>query len=140
MIPGGDRLVTDVALAWGFGSLATFHRTFRQAFGVTPAELRGIDAGPRRRRTCGVPIDRGGRSTPSPDPLPNEKGEAHGSLRGMRDDLARNETTTVARWPYDAARPIGTEKSARALTWTKENWLWQNVSLAPPQSCSAQPL
>ena len=40
MSPVGDRAVTDIALAWGFNSLATFHRNFRQAFGATPAELR----------------------------------------------------------------------------------------------------
>jgi AraC-like DNA-binding protein len=36
----GDRPVTDIALAWGFNSLATFNRTFRRAFGVAPSELR----------------------------------------------------------------------------------------------------
>jgi AraC-like DNA-binding protein len=35
-----ERSVTDIALAWGFNSLATFYRTFREAFGVTPSELR----------------------------------------------------------------------------------------------------
>jgi AraC-like DNA-binding protein len=40
MAPSGARSVTDVALAWGFNSLATFHRNFRQAFGATPGELR----------------------------------------------------------------------------------------------------
>ena len=36
----GERSVTDIALAWGFSSLSTFYRTFRQAFGITPTELR----------------------------------------------------------------------------------------------------
>jgi AraC-like DNA-binding protein len=40
MNPIGDRSVSDVALAWGFTSLATFHRNFRQAFGAPPGELR----------------------------------------------------------------------------------------------------
>jgi AraC-like DNA-binding protein len=35
-----DRSITDIALAWGFNSLRTFHRNFRQAFGVTASELR----------------------------------------------------------------------------------------------------
>jgi len=39
--PAGERSVTDIALAWGFNSLSTFHRAFRQAFGMTPTELRG---------------------------------------------------------------------------------------------------
>jgi AraC-like DNA-binding protein len=39
--PIGDRSVTDIALAWGFASLATFHRNFQQAFAATPGELRG---------------------------------------------------------------------------------------------------
>jgi AraC-like DNA-binding protein len=38
--PAGERSVTDIALAWGFNSLSTFYRTFRQAFGTTPTELR----------------------------------------------------------------------------------------------------
>ena len=41
MNPVGDRSVTDIALAWGFGSLPTFNRTFRRAFDATPSELRG---------------------------------------------------------------------------------------------------
>ncbi len=36
----GRRSVADIAFAWGFNNLSTFHRTFRQAFGVTPGELR----------------------------------------------------------------------------------------------------
>jgi AraC-like DNA-binding protein len=36
-----ERSVTDIAFAWGFNSLATFHRNFRQTFGATPGELRG---------------------------------------------------------------------------------------------------
>jgi AraC-like DNA-binding protein len=45
--PVGDRSITDIALAWGFYSLATIHRNFRQAFSVTPGELRGSAATPR---------------------------------------------------------------------------------------------
>ena len=41
MNPPGERSVTDIALAWGFNSLSTFYRTVRQAFGMTPTELRG---------------------------------------------------------------------------------------------------
>jgi AraC-like DNA-binding protein len=41
MNPVGDRSITDIALAWGFGSLPTFNRTFRRAFGATPGEFRG---------------------------------------------------------------------------------------------------
>lgn len=38
--PGGaGRTVVDVAFAWGFEDLATFHRAFRRAFGATPGEL-----------------------------------------------------------------------------------------------------
>ncbi len=40
MNPTRDRAVTDIALAWGFASFATFHRNFRQAFDVAPSELR----------------------------------------------------------------------------------------------------
>jgi AraC-like DNA-binding protein len=47
MNPIGDRSVTDIALAWGFNSLATFHRNFRQAFGATPGEVRVSAAIPR---------------------------------------------------------------------------------------------
>jgi AraC-like DNA-binding protein len=36
----GDRSVSDIALGWGFNSLATFHRNFLQAFGASPGELR----------------------------------------------------------------------------------------------------
>ena len=38
--PIENRSVTDVALAWGFNSLRTFNRAFRQTFGATPSELR----------------------------------------------------------------------------------------------------
>ena len=41
--PIGDRSVTDIALAWGFNSLATFYRAFRQAFGETPGAMRAGD-------------------------------------------------------------------------------------------------
>jgi AraC-like DNA-binding protein len=45
--PIGDRPVTDIAFAWGFNSLATFNRTFRQTFGMAPSELRANAAGSR---------------------------------------------------------------------------------------------
>jgi AraC-like DNA-binding protein len=38
--PVGERSVTDIAFAWGFKSLATFNRSFRQTFGAAPSELR----------------------------------------------------------------------------------------------------
>jgi AraC-like DNA-binding protein len=38
--PIQNRSVTDVAFAWGFGSVRTFNRAFRQAFGAAPGELR----------------------------------------------------------------------------------------------------
>jgi AraC-like DNA-binding protein len=41
MNPSRGGSVTDIAFAWGFRSLATFHRNFRQAFGAAPGELRG---------------------------------------------------------------------------------------------------
>ena len=46
MNPIGGRSVTDVAFAWGFNSLATFYRTFQQAFGVAPGALRASAASP----------------------------------------------------------------------------------------------
>jgi AraC-like DNA-binding protein len=42
--PVGGRSTTDIAFAWGFNSLATFHRNFREAFGITPGEVRGAAA------------------------------------------------------------------------------------------------
>jgi AraC-like DNA-binding protein len=41
MMPDGERTVADVAFAWGFNSMPTFYRAFRQAFGAAPGELRG---------------------------------------------------------------------------------------------------
>ncbi len=38
--PIGGRSVTDIAFAWGFNSLATFFRRFRDAYGMTPCEMR----------------------------------------------------------------------------------------------------
>jgi AraC-like DNA-binding protein len=40
-LAGPSGSITDIALGWGFNSLATFHRNFRQAFGATPSEFRG---------------------------------------------------------------------------------------------------
>ncbi len=37
-----DRAITDIAFAWGFNSLATFYRTFRQAYGMTPSDCRAM--------------------------------------------------------------------------------------------------
>jgi AraC-like DNA-binding protein len=42
--PVGGRSVAEIAFAWGFNSLATFHRNFREAFGITPGEVRGAAA------------------------------------------------------------------------------------------------
>jgi AraC-like DNA-binding protein len=39
--PVSDRSVADIAFAWGFNSLSTFHRNFRQTFGATPGDVRG---------------------------------------------------------------------------------------------------
>lgn len=48
---GAHRSVTDIAFAWGFNSLPTFYRTFRQAFGAAPSEIR--DGAPAARRLAG---------------------------------------------------------------------------------------
>jgi len=34
------RPVTDIAFAWGFGSLAGFYRAFQAAFGMSPGDMR----------------------------------------------------------------------------------------------------
>jgi AraC-like DNA-binding protein len=34
------RSITDIAFAWGFSSLPTFYRSFNDAFGVAPGDLR----------------------------------------------------------------------------------------------------
>ena len=34
------RSVVDIAYGWGFDSLSTFYRAFREAFGVAPGDLR----------------------------------------------------------------------------------------------------
>ena len=39
-VAAGERAFADIAFGWGFGSLTTFHRNFRAAFGQTPGELR----------------------------------------------------------------------------------------------------
>jgi AraC-like DNA-binding protein len=36
------RSVVDIAYGWGFDSLSTFYRAFRDAFGVAPGDLRGV--------------------------------------------------------------------------------------------------
>ena len=41
----GARPVTDLALAWGFGSLTAFYRGFHKAYGAAPGELRAALAG-----------------------------------------------------------------------------------------------
>jgi AraC-like DNA-binding protein len=38
--PLDSRSVTEIAFGWGFNSLRTFHRNFRQYFGATAGELR----------------------------------------------------------------------------------------------------
>ena len=35
-----SRSVTDIAFDCGFGSLPTFYRAFRQAYGISPGDLR----------------------------------------------------------------------------------------------------
>jgi AraC-like DNA-binding protein len=45
---GGSRSVTDIAYAWGFNNLASFYRTFRRRFGVSPGHVRrtpGLNGG-----------------------------------------------------------------------------------------------
>jgi AraC-like DNA-binding protein len=44
--PLGERTIADVAFAWGFNSMPTFYRAFRQAFGAAPGELREWAAEP----------------------------------------------------------------------------------------------
>jgi AraC-like DNA-binding protein len=43
------RSITDIALGWGFGSLPTFYRAFRRAYGIAPGDLR------EARRALGAP-------------------------------------------------------------------------------------
>ena len=40
LITDPGRQVSEMALAWGFGSLSTFYRAFQSAFGISPSELR----------------------------------------------------------------------------------------------------
>ena len=47
------RTIPDVAFAWGFNSLSSFHRAFAAEFGLSPGDLRGQrpERKPRERRT-----------------------------------------------------------------------------------------
>jgi AraC-like DNA-binding protein len=40
LLANPTRPVTDIAFAWGFGSLSGFYRAFQAAFGLTPGDLR----------------------------------------------------------------------------------------------------
>jgi AraC-like DNA-binding protein len=40
LLANPTRPVTDIAFAWGFGSLSGFYRSFQAAFGLTPGDLR----------------------------------------------------------------------------------------------------
>jgi AraC-like DNA-binding protein len=40
--------VTDIAFAWGFGSLSGFYRAFQAAFAMSPGELRAASRGAQR--------------------------------------------------------------------------------------------
>ncbi len=40
LLHGGKRSVADIAFSSGFDNLSTFYRTFRNAFGISPGELR----------------------------------------------------------------------------------------------------
>ena len=40
MNPIGSRSVTDIAFAWGFGSLSSFYSAFQTAYAMSPSELR----------------------------------------------------------------------------------------------------
>ena len=42
------RPVAEIAFSWGFGSLPSFYRTFRQAYGFAPGDLRAAMASPPR--------------------------------------------------------------------------------------------
>jgi AraC-like DNA-binding protein len=40
LIAQPSRSITDIALAWGFGSVPSFYRAFQGAYGLAPGELR----------------------------------------------------------------------------------------------------
>lgn len=40
LLRSSQRAVTDIAFAWGFGSLSAFYRAFHAAFGMSPGDLR----------------------------------------------------------------------------------------------------
>jgi AraC-like DNA-binding protein len=42
------RQVTDIAFAWGFGSLSSFYRGFQSEFGMSPGDLRRTECGAHR--------------------------------------------------------------------------------------------
>lgn len=53
---GRGSRVSEIAYRWGFTNEASFSRAFRQAFGVSPSELRAAsEARLRRRVALGVP-------------------------------------------------------------------------------------
>lgn len=39
-----DRSISTIAFRWGFGDLSGFNRAFKNAFGVTPGDMRGLPA------------------------------------------------------------------------------------------------
>ena len=37
-----DRSISTIAFRWGFGDLSGFNRSFKEAFGITPSDMRGL--------------------------------------------------------------------------------------------------
>jgi transcriptional regulator GlxA family with amidase domain len=42
LIADPTRSVTDIAFAWGFGSMPSFYRAFQGAFGLSPGDAREL--------------------------------------------------------------------------------------------------
>jgi transcriptional regulator GlxA family with amidase domain len=47
LLASPTRPVTDIAFAWGFGTMSNFYRAVRAAFGMSPTEMRATP-GPGR--------------------------------------------------------------------------------------------
>ena len=45
LLTESDRSVSEICTQCGFGSLETFHRVFRQEYGITPGKFRKLQAG-----------------------------------------------------------------------------------------------
>lgn len=136
MSHGGDKSLTEVALACGFGSSSDFSRSFRDRFGVPPSAFDLVEFRKTRRKEMVTALPEGHKLEYRPlDDNPD------GFEVRLRDLPARRVAYLRVFKPFEGGV---VETATRLMDWAKARnleggqwlgWMWEEPEIVPLEQC-----